>query len=133
MRAPRSHGRPSLSRPERAHSDRFRALTAEQIFDSLAIRVHGPNTWDERFIIDWHLTDLDERHRTTMSNGAMIHERTTSGDGADLRLRLTEQRLLGLLARRRRRRIDHDGDLGVLRRLTAVLEDPTPDFAIVTP
>ncbi|MDP9869491.1 MULTISPECIES: alkyl/aryl-sulfatase [Streptosporangium] len=126
-------GHPSAAATDTTSSDMFRALTVEQIFDSLAIRVHGPNAWNERFTIDWHLTDLDERHRTTMSNGAMIHERTTSGDGADLRLRLTKQRLLGLLAGDDIDGIDHDGDLGVLRRLTAVLEDPTPDFAIVTP
>ncbi|MEV8634179.1 alkyl sulfatase dimerization domain-containing protein [Streptosporangium sp. NPDC051023] len=130
-------GHPSAGTAETTSPDMLSALTAEQIFGSLAIRVHGPNAWNERFVIDWHLTDLDEHHRTTMSNGALIHERTTpgdrSGDGADLRLRLTKQRLLGLLAGSGVDGIDHDGDLDVLRRLLAVLEEPTPDFAIVTP
>ena len=125
-------GSPSKPATDTVSPDMLGALTAEQVFDSLAIRVNGPAAWDERFTIDWHLTDSGERHRTTMSNGALIHERNPSGDGADLTLRLTKDRLMRLLAGDADG-LDHDGDLTVLRRLTAVLEQPTPDFAIVTP
>ncbi|MFI7617629.1 alkyl/aryl-sulfatase [Nonomuraea terrae] len=127
-------GRPSAGMTTTTSPDMLRALTAEQIFGSLAIRVNGPRAWNERFAIDWHLTDTGERHRIRMSNGALIHEQTPSGDdGADLTLRLTRQRLLGLLDGEDTDGIDHDGDMTVLQRLRAVLEDPTPDFAIVTP
>ncbi|MFB4284430.1 MULTISPECIES: alkyl/aryl-sulfatase [unclassified Nonomuraea] len=126
-------GRPSPGTTSTTSPDVLSALTAEQIFDSLAIRVHGPDAWNERFAIDWHLTDLDEHHRTTMSNGVLIHQSTPPGDGADLTLRLTKQRLLGLVDGAGADGIDHDGDMDVLRRLTAVLEEPTPDFPIVTP
>ncbi|GAA0925580.1 alkyl/aryl-sulfatase [Nonomuraea longicatena] len=127
-------GGPSAGTTSTTSPDMYDALTVEQIFDSLAIRVNGPNAWNERFTVDWHLTDPDERHRTTMSNGALIHERDTTGDGADLTLRLTRQRLLRLISGDGGAdEIDHDGDLTVLGRLTAVLEDSTPDFAIVTP
>ncbi|WP_371778030.1 alkyl/aryl-sulfatase [Streptosporangium subroseum] len=126
-------GRPSAGTASTTSPDMLSALTAQQIFDALAIRVHGPNAWNERFAIDWHLTDLDERHRTTMSNGVLIHQRTPPADQADLTLHLTRQRLLGLLSGGGADGIDHDGDMTVLQRLTAVLEEPTPDFAIVTP
>ncbi|GAA4933522.1 alkyl sulfatase BDS1-like metallo-beta-lactamase superfamily hydrolase [Nonomuraea thailandensis] len=126
--------RPSKPATSTVSHDMLKALTAEQVFDSLSIRVHGPDAWNERFAIDWHLTDNDEHHRTTMSNGALIHERSPSGDGADLTLRLTKERLMSLLAGDGDAAdLDHDGDLTVLQRLTAVLEEPTPDFAIVTP
>ncbi|WP_214105374.1 alkyl/aryl-sulfatase [Acrocarpospora catenulata] len=113
--------------------DLLRALTVEQIFDSVAIRVHGPNAWNERLAIDWHLTDLGERHRTTLSNGVLIHQLAPPDGQVELTLRLTKQRLLDLLAGEDADDIDHDGDLTVLRRLTAVLEELAPDFAIVTP
>ncbi|MGW2161332.1 alkyl/aryl-sulfatase [Nonomuraea sp. NPDC001699] len=129
---------PSPGATSTTSPDMLGALSSEQLFDSLAIRVNGPAAWNERFAIDWHLTDLDERHRTTMSNGVLVHQKSPSGDGADLTLRLSRQRLLGLLAgdgdaEPERGGIDHDGDLAVLRRLTSVLDQPKPDFAIVTP
>ncbi|PZG19938.1 alkyl/aryl-sulfatase [Nonomuraea aridisoli] len=126
-------GHPSAGMTKTTSPDMLRALTPEQIFDSVAIRVHGPRAWNERFTIDWHLTDTGKHHRTTMSNGALIHQESPSGDGADLTLRLTRQRLLGLLNGEGTDGLDHDGDMAVLQRLHAVLEDPTPDFAIVTP
>ncbi|WP_283136010.1 alkyl/aryl-sulfatase [Rhizohabitans arisaemae] len=127
-------GGPSAGATDTASSEVLGALTAEQIFDSLAIRVDGPKAWNERFAIDWHLTDLDERHRTTMSNGALIHHVVPSGAGAELTLRLTKRRLLGLLTGEGGvDDVDHDGDLGVLRRLGSVLGEPKVDFAIVTP
>ncbi|MFD1933216.1 MULTISPECIES: alkyl/aryl-sulfatase [Nonomuraea] len=113
--------------------DMIAALTPEQIFDSLAIRVNGPQAWNERFAIDWHLTDSGERFRTSMSNGALIQQPDPPAAAVDLTVRLTKAHLLGLLAGKGTDGLDHDGDMGVLRRLVAVLDDPTPDFAIVTP
>jgi alkyl sulfatase BDS1-like metallo-beta-lactamase superfamily hydrolase len=126
-------GSPSPGTASTTSPSMLGALTPEQIFDSFAIRVNGPNAWNERFAIDWHLTDLDEHHRTSMSNGALIHERPPSGNGADLTLRLSKERLVTLLDGGGADGIEHDGDMAVLRRLTAVLEEPKPDFAIVTP
>ena len=34
------------------------ALTIEQLFDSLAIRVDGPRAAAESLVIDWHFTDI---------------------------------------------------------------------------
>ncbi|MDF5755947.1 alkyl sulfatase dimerization domain-containing protein [Spongiactinospora sp. TRM90649] len=133
-------GGPSSPPTDTTSPDMLGALSPEQVFDSLAIRVDGPRAWDERFVIDWHLTDLDERHRTTMSDGALTHRRTPSGkgggdgqDGADLTLRLTSRRLLDLLIQGFPDDLDHDGDIAVLHRLAAVLDEPTRNFAVVTP
>jgi alkyl sulfatase BDS1-like metallo-beta-lactamase superfamily hydrolase len=109
------------------------ALTVEQVFGSLAIRIDGPKAWNESLVIDWRLTDLNQRHRTTLSNGALIHQPDPPPQPADLTLTLTKQQLLGLLTGRQADGIEHEGDMDVLRRLTAVLDDPDPAFAIVTP
>ncbi|MEV0228169.1 alkyl sulfatase dimerization domain-containing protein [Nonomuraea sp. NPDC050786] len=112
--------------------DLLTALTVEQIFDSLAIRVDGPRAWNERLSIDWELTDLGERHRTTLSNGALIHQRQPAGESADLTLRLTKEQLVGLLSGKGVEGVEREGDTAALRRLVAVLDRPVPDFAIVT-
>ncbi|HEX4813120.1 MAG TPA: alkyl sulfatase dimerization domain-containing protein [Nonomuraea sp.] len=112
--------------------DVLAALNVEQIFDSLAIRIDGPRAWHERLAIDWHLTDLGERHRTTLSNGALIHQPDPPDENADLTLRLTKAQLLGLLTGKGVEGVEREGDTTALRRLVAVLDHPVPDFAIVT-
>ena len=56
------HGRPGAARRRRGRRrqpagapDMAGALTVDQLFDSLAIRVDGPRAWDEHLAIDWHL------------------------------------------------------------------------------
>lgn len=109
------------------------ALSVEQLFDSIAIRIDGPRAWSERLTIDWHVTDLDEHHRMTLSNGVLIHYRDPEPSEVDLTLTLTKQQLLGMLASGSVEGIEHEGDLGAIGRLMAVLEEQHPDFPIVTP
>ncbi|MEV0626719.1 alkyl/aryl-sulfatase [Nonomuraea wenchangensis] len=119
--------------PERTAPDVLAALSVAQIFDTLAVRVDGPRAWHERLAIDWHLTDLGERHRTTLSNGALIHQPNPPADvPPDLTLRLTKAQLVGLMAGKGVEGVEREGDTTALKRLVAVLDHPIPDFAIVT-
>ena len=43
------------------------ALTVEQLFDSIAIRINGPKAWDEHLTIDWVFTDLGRTYRTELT------------------------------------------------------------------
>ncbi|NUR87055.1 MAG: MBL fold metallo-hydrolase [Nonomuraea sp.] len=116
-----------------AAPDLVAALTVEQIFDSLAIRVDGPKAWHEHLAIDWHLTDLEERHRTTLSNGVLVQQVSPPDEAVDLTLRLTRTQLLGLLAGKGVEGVEREGDITALQRLVAVLDPPSRDFAVVTP
>ncbi|HEX6501368.1 MAG TPA: alkyl sulfatase dimerization domain-containing protein [Micromonosporaceae bacterium] len=110
------------------------ALTVEQLFDSLAIRVDGPRAASESLVIDWRFTDTGTTVRLTLSNGALIQTHNPrGGDAADLTLTLTKPQLVGLLAGHRPDGIGHTGDPAVLGRLTALLDTPDRDFPIVTP
>ena len=60
------------------------ALTVEQLFDTLAIRVDGPRAASDSFVIHWNFTDSGEAVRLTLSNGALIqthNPRTTRRPG----------------------------------------------------
>ncbi|MEU1252404.1 alkyl sulfatase C-terminal domain-containing protein [Streptomyces chartreusis] len=109
------------------------ALSVTQAFDSPAIRVNGPRAWAERLSILWRITDLAQTYRMELSNGALIHHPDPKDTRADLTLTLTKPQLLGLLAGRGLDGIEHEGDVGVLTRLLGLLDEPDPDFAIVTP
>jgi alkyl sulfatase BDS1-like metallo-beta-lactamase superfamily hydrolase len=110
------------------------ALSVEQLFDSVAIRVDGPRAAGERIVVHWTFTDSRTTLRTTLSNGALIQtpDPRTEVD-ADLSLTLTKQQLLGLLGGQGLDGIEHQGDVTVLGRLLSLLDTPDPAFPIVTP
>ncbi len=110
------------------------ALSIEQLFDSVAIRVDGPRAAEDAFVIDWTFSDTGEQVRLTLSNGVLIqtpNPRTSATP--DLSLTLTKPQLLGMLGGAGLDGVQHDGDPGVLQRLLGVLDEPDPAFAIVTP
>lgn len=114
-----------------ASPDMLAALTPGQVFDAIAIRVNGPQAWEEALSIGILLSDSGESYRLDLRNGVLVH-RATTVDGADLVLRMPKAALPGLLAGSTEG-IQSDGDPAVLARLTAVLESPNPAFDIVTP
>ena len=109
------------------------ALTVEQLFDSVAIRVNGPKAWSETVTIDWHFTDLGERYRMSLANGVLVHYQDPGAGAADLSFTLTKPQLLAMLAGGGLEGVEHQGDPGALQRLLSVLETPAVNFAIVTP
>ncbi|WP_436791666.1 alkyl/aryl-sulfatase [Yinghuangia sp. YIM S10712] len=108
-------------------------LSTEQVFDFLAIRVNGPKAWDERLTIDWDFTDTGDRHRTTLSNGALVHQPRTDHTGGtpDTTLSLTRQQMFALVTDGTTDGIV--GDTKPLARLLNVLDDLDPSFPVVTP
>jgi alkyl sulfatase BDS1-like metallo-beta-lactamase superfamily hydrolase len=123
------HG--SFGTPATTSPDLLLALAPEQIFDAIAIRVNGPRAWAERLSIGIELTDAGEAYRLDLRNGVLVH-RPAPVDGADVVLRLPRAALVGILAGRMDG-VAVEGDAAVLGRLLAVLDQPDPDFAIVTP
>jgi alkyl sulfatase BDS1-like metallo-beta-lactamase superfamily hydrolase len=110
------------------------ALTAAQLFDSLAVRVNGPRAAAHALVIDWRFTDTGSTTRLTLSNGALIPtENPRTAVEADLTVNLTKPQLLGVLAGHGLDDIDHTGDPDVLRRLFDLLDTPDAAFPIVTP
>ena len=110
------------------------ALTIEQLFDSLVIRIDGPRAATESLVIDWHFTDTGTMIRLALSNGALIqtpNPRTQAA--ADLTLTLTKPQLLGLLAGHGLDGIEHSGEPAALSRLMGLLDTPDPAFPIITP
>jgi alkyl sulfatase BDS1-like metallo-beta-lactamase superfamily hydrolase len=110
------------------------ALTVEQLLDAIAIRVDGPRAWDERLTIDWRIIDLGVTHRATLGNGVLTHRVVgAGGTPADLTLILAKGQMLAVLIGAGLDQISHEGDLGVIGRLLAVIQTPDRNFPIVTP
>ncbi len=109
------------------------ALTIEQVFDSIAIRINGPKAWDLDLVVDWRFTDIDENWRTTLSNGVFVPESDAPPADVALTVTLTKPQLMQLLAGRDLDKPTYDGDTSVLQSLVSVVDTVDSSFAIVTP
>jgi alkyl sulfatase BDS1-like metallo-beta-lactamase superfamily hydrolase len=109
------------------------ALSVDQVFDSLAIRVNGPKAWDNTLTIDWHFTDLGQNVRLRLHNGVLIQTKPTPDEAPDLAVTLTKPQLLALIGRNSTDGVQLDGDSSALATLVGVLDSPDPNFPIVTP
>ncbi|MEU3894809.1 alkyl sulfatase dimerization domain-containing protein [Streptomyces sp. NPDC045251] len=124
-----------------ASPDLMRALSLDQLFDSLAIRVDGPRSWHADLVIRFHPRDA-EPITLRLRNGVLVHTTGAAPDApdphteialseADLRTLLLGGTDLTDLARQGRAEIS--GDPEKLPELLGHLTAPDPDFAIVTP
>jgi len=115
--------------------DLVAALSVEQVFDSIAIRIDGPKAWDEAFAIDWVFTDLGRTVRTELSNGVLVQDDdpdVATAGRAGLTATLTKGHL-GALLRGNLDGVALDGDADLLGRLLAVVDPTVSTFPIVTP
>jgi len=112
-------------------ADILLALSPEQVFDAIAIRVDGPRAWDLNLSLAVELTDTGESYRLDLRNGVLVHHSAPS-QGARLVIRTTHPGLVGLLGGQTSG-VALDGDRSQLDQLLGVLDTPDPDFAIVTP
>ncbi|MFF3860735.1 alkyl/aryl-sulfatase [Streptomyces sp. NPDC002209] len=122
--------------------DLIATLTLDQLFDSLAIRVDGPRSWEADVTVRWHLGDGRGPSTLRLKNGVLTHVRglgPAAGE-PDVEITLDEPALRGLLLGRAaladlvaQGRARVSGDPARLAELTGHLTEPDPDFAIVTP
>jgi alkyl sulfatase BDS1-like metallo-beta-lactamase superfamily hydrolase len=124
-----------------ASPDIAAALSVEQLFDAIALRIDGPKAWSADITIDWRVEDADTVHRSHLRNGLLVHfdvDGEVSGPDASFALsnRDLHRVLLGgadlteLIANGE---VTADGDLTKLGQLVGYLDQPDPDFTIVTP
>ncbi|PYE17492.1 alkyl sulfatase BDS1-like metallo-beta-lactamase superfamily hydrolase [Williamsia limnetica] len=125
-----------------AAPDIIAAMTVEQLFDAIALRVDGPASWDAHITIDWIISDQDRRHRTELRNGLLVHfDVSADGPGsAEATFTLSKTALLGVLlggvdlaSAISDGAVSVDGDAARFAELAGYLDQPDPDFAIVTP
>ncbi|WP_405492969.1 alkyl/aryl-sulfatase [Nocardia sp. NBC_00511] len=119
------------------------ALTVEQVFDAISLRLDGPKAWHETATSDWHFTDEQRVRRLELRNGVLVHyDRPDAANlpPAEVTFTLTRATLIGVLlagqdlsAALASGAITIDGDAQSFVRLTTLFDEPDPNFAIVTP
>ncbi|MFZ2526535.1 MAG: alkyl sulfatase dimerization domain-containing protein, partial [Rhodococcus sp. (in: high G+C Gram-positive bacteria)] len=117
------------------------ALTIGQVFDAIALRVDGPRAWAANLTIDWKFTDENIVHRSQLRNGLLVHFDTDGSLPApDATITLARPDLIAVVLGGadpgplvEDGTVVADGRDGAFATLVGYLDDPDPDFAIVTP
>jgi alkyl sulfatase BDS1-like metallo-beta-lactamase superfamily hydrolase len=121
--------------PELASPEVLGALTIEQLFDSMGVRLDGERAAAQELSVDWVFTDLDRTYRTTLSNGALIH--SDAGYGMPepaLTVTLPKLGLLKVIATGGKLDgFEHAGDASLVPTLLGLLDSVDLQFPIVTP
>lgn len=111
-------------------------LTPEQIFDSLAIRVNGPRSWDLDIAVDVTFAELDVNYRLTLRNGVLVYRKVAADSATasvtvklDSKFRLLTASMGDLSSPG----LELSGDPAALQDLLGALDQPDPAFNIVTP
>ncbi|WP_420110314.1 alkyl/aryl-sulfatase [Mycolicibacter arupensis] len=108
-------------------------LSIEQLFDSLAIRINGPQAWDLALALDVSFADIGVNYRLTLRNGVLVYRKTAADpDSADVTV-TAPTKLALMAALLGSGGLEISGDQTAWASLLGVLEQPDPSFNIVTP
>jgi alkyl sulfatase BDS1-like metallo-beta-lactamase superfamily hydrolase len=111
-------------------------LTAEQLFDSFALRIDGPRSWDLNIAIDISFADLGANYRLTLRNGVLVYRKMPADSApANVTVKLDSKfRLLTVaMGDFSSPGLDISGDQTALQEFLSVLDEPDQNFNIVTP
>ena len=105
-------------------------------FDSLAIQVNGPRSWDLDIAIDITFADLDANYRLALRNGVLVYRKVAADPGtATVTVKVGSKfRLLTVsMGDFSSPGLEVSGDQTALQSLLGSLDAPDPSFNIVTP
>jgi alkyl sulfatase BDS1-like metallo-beta-lactamase superfamily hydrolase len=78
--------RPASPTPRPGATGQIKTLPAEQLLDSLSVRLNGPKAGAAKLALDLSFTDTGERYRVTLENAVLHHARNGTGGTVDATL-----------------------------------------------
>ena len=120
--------------------DVLRRTPIARFFDSMAVRLNGPDAEGVNLSVNFVFTDLGESHRLDIGN-AVLHHRPAAPDAeADATLRITHEMVLAMVTGRAGLAelllsddIELEGNKLDLLKFFSLFDQPEGRFNIVTP
>ena len=137
-------GPPRLTQGARRARSMIRAMTIEQVFDTIGVRIKAESIGGVGVVVNWRFTDMsgtpDERWVLGLSNRTLYATRGKHDAGASVTVTLTRELLLAIVSQDTtfvdeigKGTIVLDGDGAALLSIFGNLEETTAGFPIVEP
>jgi alkyl sulfatase BDS1-like metallo-beta-lactamase superfamily hydrolase len=134
------NGIPNKPSPNTMTPDTLRALTVDNIFDFLGVRLNGPKAEGKQMMLNWHFTDSGKRYVLNLENSALTYLEDASSAKANTTLTLTRETLDAILLQRlpfkqavAEGKLKLEGDGAKVLELFGLLDTFKPNFEIVAP
>jgi alkyl sulfatase BDS1-like metallo-beta-lactamase superfamily hydrolase len=123
-----------------ASADVARALSIEQLWDAMGVRLDGPRAWEAQISLAWRFTDVDELWTVTVQNAALSTVKGRLAPDAHATITLTRAAFDSVLlgegdgaALFASGAIAVEGDAAKLGEFLGLMDEGDPAFAMVTP
>jgi alkyl sulfatase BDS1-like metallo-beta-lactamase superfamily hydrolase len=123
-----------------AGAELLKGVSIDLAFDVLGVRLNAAKAEGKTIVINWTFSDLNQSYVMTLENSALTHISGKLADNAGLSLTLTRATFDALILKQRSFRdsvasgdISFRGDPLKLAELMGMLDNFTPDFAIIEP
>ncbi len=132
-------GAPKLRAPSTLTADTLAALSLDNFFDLLGVRLNGPRAEGKTMLINWNFTDVGEQYALNLENSALTYTHGLA-EGAQASLTLTRATLDSIVLKQTTfaaaaasGQIAVAGDPGKVIELLGLFDDFDPMFEIVAP
>ena len=134
------HGPPDQGLNVAAMEDVLRQTPVRRFFDSMAVRLNGPDAEGVELRVNFVFTDLGESYLLKVGNSVLHHHPSDADTPADATLKLTHEMFLAMLTGQAGLRelllsdeIELEGSKLDLLKFLSLLDKPDGRFNIVTP
>ncbi len=118
----------------------LRAMSVEQVFDTISVRLKSEEVGGQKLFINWTFTDLDEKWVLGLSNRTLHHVKGRHDSAAAVTVTLKRMTLIDVVTQAttfmdqiNEGNIQIDGDASALLTVFGNLDAFTPGFLIVEP
>jgi alkyl sulfatase BDS1-like metallo-beta-lactamase superfamily hydrolase len=136
----RSGGKKIASPLRTASPDTIRALSIENIFDLMGVRLNAGKAEGRHIVINWIFTDTGSRYALNLENSALTYSAERTAAAADATLTLTRPTIDAILAQQLSPqqaiadgKIKVSGDPRAFGALLGMLDTFRPDFELIAP
>ncbi|MNM52881.1 Metallo-beta-lactamase superfamily protein [compost metagenome] len=136
----RSGGKKVRSPLRTASPDTIRALSIENIFDLLGVRLNGPKAEGKHIVMNWNFTDNGKQYVLNLENSALTYSADRAAPNPDATLTLNRETLNAIMTQQltpqqalQGGQLKIEGNAQAFGSLLGLMDTFSPNFEVVLP